>query len=115
MHKRMEASRSADVEAQLQRREMVTAVINGETVSWENNYHGGSGAPPKNEQKGNKADAGRGNAAVDTPHEPPKNAKDFDSTPGDWCRVSYYGAEEGIAEDITFLGHYGGSGSGGFS
>ena len=115
MHKRREASRSAEVEAQLKRREMVTAVINGETVSWENNYHGGSGAPPTHEPNGNNAVAGRGNAAVDTPHKAPKSAKDFKSTPGDWCRVSYYNAREGEADDITFLGHYGGSGSGGFS
>ena len=107
MHKRLEASRSAEGEAQLRRREMVTAVIDGETVSWENDYQGGSGAPPKHEPDSYQADNGHNDAKAATPDQAPKSAKDFKSTPGDWCRVSYYNAREGEADDITFLGHYG--------
>lgn len=107
MHKRREASRSAEIEAQLKRREMVTAVIDGEEVSWENDYRGGSGAPPKQEGDNHQASKGKSDANAAAPDQAPKSAKDFKSTPGDWCRVSYYNAQKGEADDITFLGHYG--------
>lgn len=33
---------------------------------------------------------------------------------GDWERTSYYNAESNVAENIVFLGNYGGEGSGVF-
>lgn len=110
------------------RRDMVVATIDGKVVSWENNWFGGDAAPtaklppvPAPAQAPPVKAAAAAALKVSGSIELGSSDK-TDSAPkakpapsgSDWDRVAYYNAEKQIAENMTFMGHYGGSGSGVF-
>ncbi|KAM3514033.1 hypothetical protein MY11210_002350 [Beauveria gryllotalpidicola] len=113
------------------RAEWVTATINGDVVSWINNYFGptpAAPAPPPAPTVPAPAPAANANAGVGAgvdasapaPAPPPavpgaatNNAKPAASGQ-DWDRTSYYNAETQVAENLVFLANYGGQGSGVF-
>ncbi|TQV98625.1 Protein of unknown function DUF2401, secretory [Cordyceps javanica] len=95
------------------RAEWVTATINGQVVSWEKVWYGPTQAAPAAPEAAaptvpasapvaNAANAA--NAAAPKP-KPAASGKD-------WDRTSYYNAETQEAENLVFLGNYGGQGSG---
>lgn len=114
----------------------VTATIDGEVVSWLNTYHGPTGVPVSDEELRRQAAEAEfrkssrpEEEAEPEPEEPaptttsaaaarPKasatsSASDSAAT-GDYTRIGYYNAKQGIADGIVFLGNYGGDGSGDF-
>lgn len=118
------------------KRDMVVATINGQVVSWENNYFPGGAAPTaapeaESEPAANNAavvaadvkvpETEKAAPAEAPPAKPkPKSKTKTKSKPstggkaagGDWSRVAYYNAKEGVTDNLVFLGNYGGSGSG---
>ncbi|KAM0440929.1 hypothetical protein ACHAPT_000232 [Fusarium lateritium] len=127
------------------RAEWITATIDGQVVSWENNYFGPAtqaapapapaaaapteavekpAAPTKAAEKPAESKAGsdkevspaKNNAK--TPIKKPANNGNSKTKPaaagGSWARTSYYNAEQQAADNIVFLGNYGGDGSGVF-
>ncbi|KAL6919682.1 hypothetical protein ACHAPO_004104 [Fusarium lateritium] len=114
------------------RGDWVTATIDGKVVSWENNWYGGSAthaAPAVGGAPSNKA-----NKPASKPEEAekkaPKAGSKSDKSPkkddnsktnsysgssgGNWKRTSYYNAQQRVADNVMFLGNYGGEGSGVF-
>ncbi|GAB0137539.1 hypothetical protein EsDP_00005799 [Epichloe bromicola] len=113
--------------AQRARRDMVVATIDGKKVSWENNWFGGHAPPAKHpaapapaQAPPVKAAAGAalkvsGSIKLGSSDEPNVKPKTKPASSGsDWDRVAYYNAEKQIAENMVFMGNYGGSGSGVF-
>lgn len=123
--------------AQRARRNMVVATIDGKAVSWENNWFGGDAptaklpaalAPAPAQTPPVKAAAGAALkvsgsielGSSDEPNSKPNSKPKAKAKPkpapsgSDWDRVAYYNAEKQIAENMIFMGHYGGSGSGVF-
>lgn len=102
------------------RGDMVTATIDGKVVSWENNYFGDATAAPVAAQADAPAIAANANVAVAKAAKAPAakavvNVKEKAVDPNAaYTRVGYYDASSGSADGITFLGHYGGDGSGVF-
>ncbi|KAJ9610559.1 target of Sbf [Cladophialophora chaetospira] len=91
----------------------VTATINGEVVSWQNQYTGGAAATPApaaNNDGGQRVAPGSASAAYSAP--PP--AASMNAGSGNWGRQSYYNAEQGTADGLVFLNYHGGEGSGVF-
>ncbi|KAK2767856.1 target of Sbf [Emmonsiellopsis sp. PD_33] len=91
--------------------DIVTATIDGQVVTWVNEYDGGAGptpAPelPKNDYKAPKKGSQTTTARRSTPS--------FNAGAGSWGRQAFYDAEGGEADGLTFLNHNGGSGSGVF-
>ncbi|KAM5355463.1 hypothetical protein ACJ41O_002109 [Fusarium nematophilum] len=118
------------------RAEWVTATIDGKVVSWENNYFPGAqtqapapapapAAPtepveqpaeqpaeqPKPD-KPKKVDTPAKNKAKAPVKKPKAEGKSKPAAGGDWERTAYYNAEQQVADNIVFLGNYGGEGSG---
>lgn len=114
------------------KRDMVVATIDGQVVSWENNYFGGAAAPtdapapvaaaavedapaaaaPTEDSKPSEASKPKtSNGPVSKLKNKISNAG---SAGGDWSRVAYYNANDGVADNLVFLGNYGGEGSGVF-
>ncbi|EEQ88880.2 uncharacterized protein BDCG_04000 [Blastomyces dermatitidis ER-3] len=87
--------------------DMVTATINGQVVSWVNQYAGGA-APAAPTQAPASPPAG-GNK-----YPTKKPAPVVNPGAGNWGRQGYYNAEAGVADGLTFLNHRGGDGSGVF-
>lgn len=115
---------------QEKRADMVTATIDGKVVSWENNYFGAAatGAPDAGTTPAagtpaaaSTAPASTRAAVVDTPIADAvkgivknvKAAASGDST-GAYSRTGYYDSESQTLDGLTFLGNYGGQGSGVF-
>ncbi|RMJ17108.1 hypothetical protein CDV36_003190 [Fusarium kuroshium] len=121
------------------RAEWITATIDGQVVSWENNYFGpatqaapapAAAAPTQvaQEPAAPKAEAEEEVAPAKTSaktsikapatsggsQSKPKKTKTTAATGGAWARTSYYNAEQQAADNIVFLGNYGGDGSGVF-
>ncbi|KPM38622.1 hypothetical protein AK830_g7950 [Neonectria ditissima] len=119
------------------RADWVTATIDGKVVSWENNYLVPAtevapvAAVPTEpvdqavaEEPAAKEPAPTSKAADDSKKSTKSKAKagsksssksESKSKPaagGDWDRVGYYNAEQQVADNIVFLGNYGGEGSG---
>ena len=106
---------------------MVVATIDGQVVSWENNYFGGAAAPTDAPAPVEAAPAAAP-TADSKPAKSSKSSKDKDSksplsnlknkisksSGKDWDRVAYYNAKDGVADNMVFLGNYGGEGSGVF-
>ncbi|KAG5956518.1 hypothetical protein E4U58_006547 [Claviceps cyperi] len=111
-------------------RDKVFATINGKVVSWENNWFG---PPPAAKSAGGaalKADnpnksAGSGELKAQLESQSASKLKGESdrkhkhkgkpaASGSDWDRVAYYNADKQIAENIIFMGNYGGSGSGVF-
>lgn len=112
---------------------MVVATIDGQVVSWVNNYFGPStdapaapaatttAAPAADPAPSSSPDTSdsSSDSSSDNSDSSSDSSSDSDSTDsvttgsgGDWDRISYYNAEQGTADNIVFLGNYGGQGSG---
>ncbi|KAK2594984.1 target of Sbf [Conoideocrella luteorostrata] len=109
-------------------RDMVIATINDKVVSWENDYFPGGAPATKTSASapaatttvtlkkiggggsGGAAAAPSGNSKSGS-EKPPVDGKPAPSG-SDWDRVSYYNAEKKTAQNLVFLGNYGGAGSG---
>jgi hypothetical protein len=118
------------------RGEWITATINGQVVSWENTWYGGpatqaaaapvAAAPtkaasnhaskpkpkPKVEKKPLKSNA---KPVVEKPKKASGSKTNAYPTPGGrWKRTSYYNSQRRVADNVMFMGNYGGEGSGVF-
>ncbi|KAF4980810.1 hypothetical protein FZEAL_3264 [Fusarium zealandicum] len=121
------------------RADWITATIDGKVVSWENNYFGGAAtqapeapapapaAPadvvekpakqavpkPKSDsvKKVTKPAQNKAKTEVKKPKKKPETPTKS-AAGGAWERTSYYNAEQQVADNIVFLGNYGGEGSG---
>ncbi|KAK8074852.1 hypothetical protein PG997_009515 [Apiospora hydei] len=109
--------------------DVVHAKIDGQDVSWTNTYDGKGAASPQPAApaapaakapdvnvassfvKSEKV-ASAPKAADSYPATSPKKTDTSNVPAGDYARVGYYDALSGEATGITFLGNYGGSGSG---
>lgn len=113
--------------------DMVTAVINGEVVSWANEYAGGAAAtsaataaayaapsaastaeasaPAAYSSAGSSAAA---SAAASASAYSSSSSDDDSSSSNGWTRQAYYDASSGSSDGLVFLNHEGGSGSGVF-
>jgi Putative TOS1-like glycosyl hydrolase (DUF2401) len=80
--------------------DMVTATINGQVVSWANDYTG-AGSPAAA-------------AATSPPAAPQGNTQSPGDSTGDWLRAGYYNAASQTLANLTFLNNMGGQGSGCF-
>ncbi|KAJ3498421.1 hypothetical protein NLG97_g1128 [Lecanicillium saksenae] len=117
------------------RTEWITATINGDVVSWEKVYYGPTPAapapavaptvpasapvePPAAAPVANanyNAGAASGNSASSSPAGAGAAPQPKPAASGqDWDRTSYYNADTQQAENLVFLGNYGGQGSGVF-
>ena len=110
----------------------VTATINGQVVSWINDYFGPStqAAAPAPAAPTTTAEAlVQESVAQTTVQAPPATthkasapaatteasqpaSSDDNSSGGAWNRVAYYNADQQVADNMVFLGNYGGQGSG---
>ena len=109
----------------------VTATIDGKVVSWINDYFGPSTqaaaaapAPTTTTQAvvQEESVAHTTAQAPATTHKAPAPAattkasepagSDDNSSGGAWSRVAYYNADQQVADNMVFLGNYGGQGSG---
>ncbi|WXC55040.1 hypothetical protein SNK03_001013 [Fusarium graminearum] len=104
------------------RAEWVTATIDGKVVSWKNNWFGPSATKAPSAVAG--APTNKANEPVPKPKETekktPKKGDGSKTKPyggssrGNWERTSYYNAQQRVADNVMFLGNYGGEGSGVF-
>lgn len=112
--------------------DMVYATIDGQAVSWTNQYTGAAAtAAPQVQNKGYGGSDSSSQAAPSSYEAPSSSAAPsasasssssgndiidavFGSSSGDWSRTAYYNAESGDADGLVFLNHNGGSGSGVF-
>lgn len=121
------------------RGEWITATIDGQVVSWVNNWFGGApateaavAAPTENAAAAivpapepttevaaavpkSSSSVKQVKAKTTTSQAQPSDSSSSGSAAGgDWERVAYYNAEQQVADNIVFLGNYGGGGSGVF-
>lgn len=95
--------------------DIVTATINGQVVSWTNQYAGPSTAPTP----AAGAEAGAGSpanqvAAPASSYVAPSAQPSINAGSGNWGRQAYYNATSQTATGLVFLNHMGGQGSGVF-
>ncbi|KAF1810645.1 hypothetical protein P152DRAFT_366171, partial [Eremomyces bilateralis CBS 781.70] len=117
-HKR-NAARAAAEEAAEKRAvgDVVVATIDGQAVSWINEYDGGAAAAPTPAPAAPAADANVAPAGTKVPtlSKVPQVKKPYTpSSGGDFERVAYFNMDDGQSEGITFLNNMGGQGSGVF-
>ena len=109
--------------------DMVTVTMNGQVVSWTNEYNGpgytATAAPApttattlmrsyvSDASSKPKTVASSATKAAQT-SEVPSSSTDQPTTNGAWTRVAYYDAEQAISNGLVFLNHFGGQGSGVF-
>lgn len=93
--------------------DIVTATINGQVVSWVNEYDGTNPTPNPNPVNNAPPAAPTGGSPAPRPSSRSGSAS-APSNSGDWSRIAYYNAEQGEAYGLTFLGNYGGDQSGVF-
>ncbi|OLN84353.1 PGA52-like protein [Colletotrichum chlorophyti] len=118
LHKRAAEEHSEEKRGE----DWVVATIDGIVQSWINNWHGPTPvAPPPA-----GATSSSSTSTPAAPTQPPaaaspkpakassKASSSSSSAGGDYTRVGYYNADEGVADGIVFLGNYGGQGSGKF-
>ncbi|KAI0384160.1 putative TOS1-like glycosyl hydrolase-domain-containing protein [Hypomontagnella monticulosa] len=95
------------------RADMVTAVIDGVTVSWENNWFGGASTPaPAATAAAVSAASVKGSPAESASKSKTSSSKSKSSSSasvpaGDYERVAYYSAKEQVADGLVFLGNLG--------
>lgn len=93
---------------------MVTDTINGQTVSWMNDYKCDLPASaPTAVHTDDNARYGPGSAAI-TATAALSALPTMNAGAGDWGRQAYYNAENQTAKGLVFLNHNGGQGSGVF-
>ncbi|CZT19551.1 related to TOS1 Target of SBF [Ramularia collo-cygni] len=107
--------------------DMVTAMINGEVVSWVNEYAGGAAATsaaapaastaeasaPAAYQPARRPAAASSDASASS-HSSASSSDDDSSSSNGWTRQAYYDASSGTSNGLVFLNHEGGTGSGVF-
>jgi hypothetical protein len=107
--------------------DIVTTTINGEEVSWVNTWDGTKDVSLDGNNN-NPAPPAPAPAPVPVPDVPdvaaPQGEQNSGNTDGgappvnagwgSWGRQAYFNAEQGIADGLTFLNHFGGDGSGVF-
>ncbi|OAP63451.1 hypothetical protein AYL99_02678 [Fonsecaea erecta] len=93
----------------------VTATIDGQVVSWINQYAGpgAAGATPAAGNGGDNSQRLAPGSASSAYSAPPPQAS-MNAGSGQWGRQAYYMAEQGVADGLVFLNHHGGEGSGVF-
>lgn len=103
------------------RADIVTAVIDGKVVTWENNWFGGAPAAPTpapaaSQPKTDAAAPGLNAVKSDSTKSNSKGKDKGKHTPSglDWDRIAYYNSEDGVADNMVFMGNYGGDKSGVF-
>jgi hypothetical protein len=120
-HKHLHAKEVYDreVPVQVEKRgpcEEITVTMNGQTVSWMNNYEcdpagsAATAAPAANNQLG----SGSGAAQTTASYAAPSAMLSMIAGAGNWGRQAYYNADNQTAEGLVFLNHNGGQGSGVF-
>ncbi|EEP76627.1 predicted protein [Uncinocarpus reesii 1704] len=90
--------------------DVVTATINGEVVTWRNDYNGAAPTPAAGSGSGSGVLKNKTPSGGDTR----KKTQPVKVGSGEWGRQGYYDAEKGVADGLTFLNHHGGQGSGVF-
>lgn len=114
MHQHLHHDESRHMEDKRGVGDWVTATINGQVVSWVNEYSGPGGAatpaPASSEDDGQRLDP----ASATPAYSAPSAAASMDAGAGNWGRQAYYNAEQGTANGLVFLNHHGGEGSGVF-
>lgn len=101
----------------------VTATIDGQVVSWVNDYNPGATPAGDKVKSDHSTKAGVAAAAATTAASTSKgsskgsssSSSSSSSSGSDYSRIGYYNAEDSTADGIVFLGNYGGSGSGAWS
>ncbi|KAK5056194.1 hypothetical protein LTR84_012747 [Exophiala bonariae] len=91
----------------------VTATINGDVVSWKNEYAGGA-APAAATPAPVPASGSVPPASPAGSYSAPAPAASVNTGSGTWGRQAYYNAEQGVADGLVFLNNMGGQGSGVF-
>lgn len=88
----------------VERTDTVVATINGQVVSWRDNWFGSQSTRP----------VSVGSVKWTTSTSPASTPSSHQPAPlgGEWRRVAYYSAERRTAQNVVFLGNYGGQGSG---
>ena len=89
----------------------VIATINGQVLSWKNEYAGPGTAPTSAATAGFPEDRVAPSAARIVPPPAHPSAKPQSRN---WVRKAYYNATSDIADGLIFLNHHGGQGSGVF-
>jgi hypothetical protein len=90
--------------------DIVTATIDGQVVSWTNQYAGPGTAPTTVAGAGSPADRVAPPASYATPSAQPA----INVRSGNWGRQAYYNATGQTAAGLVFLNHMGGQDSGVF-
>ncbi|KAM5467170.1 target of Sbf [Microsporum ferrugineum] len=95
--------------------DIVTAVIDGQTVTWKNEY--GGTAPTDAPDAGDPQVKGysqpdNGHKNNDKPKSPPKPSPPVHVAPGEWGRVALYDSKDNKADGITFFNNEGAWGKG---
>ena len=101
---------------------LVTATINGQVAVWTNGYAGPSAAtavPQNSSHASADANASQVMTSAEEYQVPPTSPSTVAApvaedgpTSGSWTRQAYYYAGSGSKQGLTFLNHFGGSGSG---
>lgn len=102
--------------------DMVTAVIDGQVVSWINEYAGGAAATSAATSAASAVtsapaaytSAASSAAASASAYSSSSSSDDESSSTSGWTRQAYYNSEAGTSDGLVFLNHEGGSGSGVF-
>ncbi|KAI1479065.1 hypothetical protein K445DRAFT_53731 [Daldinia sp. EC12] len=101
------------------REDMVVATIDGQVVSWVNNYFGGAAETPAPAPAPAPADpapspeppapepAPPAESYPEAPPPPPTNSAPVDVPAGDFQRIAYYNAKDQVADGLVFLGNFG--------
>ncbi|EXJ56984.1 hypothetical protein A1O7_07328 [Cladophialophora yegresii CBS 114405] len=93
----------------------VTATINGQVVSWANQFDGGAAATPAPAPAaGGDGDQRVPPGSASAAYSAPAPAASMNAGAGNWGRQAYYNAEQGTAKGLVFLNNHGGQGSGVF-
>ncbi|KAI1399203.1 putative TOS1-like glycosyl hydrolase-domain-containing protein [Hypoxylon fuscum] len=104
-HEHHEAEKRAD---------MVTAVIDGKTATWENNWFGAAATaaaavatPVANAASAVASAAQSAKGAVESAISSAKSGGSDYVDVGDYSRIAYYNAKDQVADGLVFLGNYG--------
>lgn len=92
--------------------DMVTATIDGQVVSWTNQYAGPS--TPPTPAAGSEAGSLSDQVAPSSTYIAPSAQPSINAGSGNWGRQAYYNASSQTADGLVFLNHNGGQGSGVF-
>lgn len=107
--------------------DIVTAVIDGEVVTWANEYAGGAAtstaaavssvatsAPAAYSSVASAASSAASASAYSSSSSSDDDDSSSSSSGSGWTRQAYYDSEAGTSDGLVFLNHEGGSGSGVF-